>query len=111
MTISIEEKVKIYKELARQIEELETYKKAIVAEILQLLPKDRKNVRIAEYNVRRMTRLSIRTSLEEAKRFEAVKLEEVIDKEKIKSLFALGHSVPGVSEFQFIQVSKYTQTT
>jgi len=104
-SMTLEEKIKAYKELRRKIEELEEKKKVLVAEILDLIPKESKILHVAEYLVKRITRLSIRISLENAKLFGAVKMEEIIDKEKIKKLFALGHSLPDVSEIEFIQVS------
>lgn len=104
--MTLEEKVKAYKELGGQIEALEEQKKALAREILQLMPADAKTVRIADYQVRRISRLSIKTSMETATLLGAVKTEEVIDREKIKELYAKGHQVPDVFEIQFIQVSQ-----
>jgi len=101
----LEEKLKVYKELRQSIEELEERKKCLADEILQLLPKETKTVHVGEYQVRRMARLSIRTSLESARTLGAVKMEESVDKEKLKELLKLGVDVPDVSEIQYIQVS------
>jgi hypothetical protein len=101
---ALEEKVRAYKELGKKIEELEAQKKAIVDQILHILPKETKNVQIAEYQVKRISRLSIKTSLENAKLLGAVKTQEVIDRAKIKDLYEQGLSVPDVTEIQFIQV-------
>lgn len=101
---SLLEKVKAYSALKEKIEALETQKKALVAEILQLMPKKTKSLPVPGYIVKRAMRLSIKTSLESAKLLGAVKMEEVIDKEKIKGLYALGHPVSDVSEIHFIQV-------
>lgn len=104
--MELEEKVKAYKELVSKIEEFEEQKRLLSADILLLMPKEKNSIRLAGFQVRRIMRLSIKTSIEEAKLLGAVKLEEVIDKEMIKELFTTGHPVPNVSQIQFIQVSK-----
>ena len=104
--MSMEDKVRAYRALGDKIEELEAQKKALVQEILQAMPSDQKVLRVAEYQVRRIMRLSIRTSLEDAKLLGAVKIEEVIDRDKIKELYRINQTPPGVSEFEYIQVSK-----
>ena len=101
----IEEKVRRYKELQRQIDELEAEKKELVSQVLLLMPEGSNSLRVAEYQVRRMTRLSIKTSLDQAREFDAVKVEEVVDKDKLKKLFELGHPIPEISQTQFIQVA------
>ncbi len=103
--MTLEEKVRVYKELGQKIAEMELQKKAIVAEILQLFPKEAKTVQVAEYSVKRMARLTIKTSLENARQIGAVKFEELVDKDKIKQLVYRGHAVPDVSEIQYIQVT------
>lgn len=103
--MELEEKVKAYKELVSKIEEFEEQKRLLAADILILMPKEKNSVRVAGFQVRRIMRLSIKTSIDEAKLLGAVKLEEVIDKEMIKELFTKGHPVPNVSQIQFIQVS------
>ena len=103
--MTLEEKVAAYKELGKKIEELEKERKILVAEILQSIPKETKSIQVAGYCVKRVCRLSIKTSLENAKMFDAVKVQEVVDKEKIKRLYEQGQPVPDVSEFQYIQVT------
>jgi hypothetical protein len=103
--MTLEDKVNVYKELSRTIEELENQKKGLVQEILQLIPKETKTVCVLDYQVKRMSRFSIKTSLESARAFGAVKVEEVVDKKKIKQLIEQGQFIPDVSEIHYIQVS------
>lgn len=100
----LEEKIKLYKQLREEIENLENKKKELVAEILNLMPKETKNVIVSDNRVRRMSQISIRTTLDSAKQFDATKMEEVVDKAKIKELFTIGHPIPGVSKIEYIQV-------
>lgn len=103
--MSIENKVQAYRELAKKIEALEEQKRQLSQEILQLMPQEVQVMRVLEFQVKRMSKLSIKTSLEVAKAFGAAKIQEVVDKEKIKQLVQQGLSIPDVSEIQFIQVS------
>ena len=107
----IENKVAAYKELGQKIEELEEQKKKLVEEILTLMPQEAQSLRVAHFQVKRIVRLSIKTTLEEAKVWDAIKLEQVLDKQKIKKLFASGQPIPNVSEYQYIQVSKIPETS
>ncbi len=106
--MSLESKIAKYVELRRQIEELENQKKALVSEVLELLPRETPTISIPGYRIKRAFLLSIKTSLEDAKQLGAVRMKEVIDKEKIKKLYMEGHNPPDVSEVHFIQV--YTDT-
>ncbi len=101
--MEIEEELHLYKELTAQIEELEKKKKELSASIMAKMTK--KTLHLPHYIVKCISRLSIKTSLEEARRMEAVKMQEVIDKDKIKALYQSGQPVQGVSELYYIQVS------
>lgn len=102
--MSLESKIAKYVELRRQIEELENQKKALVSEVLEILPQETSTVSIPGYRVKRASLLSIKTSLENAKQLGAIKMKEVVDREKIKKLYMEGHNPPDVSEVHFIQV-------
>ena len=102
--MTLEEKVSAYKELRSKIEELESQKKIIAAEILQLIPQETKAVQVSGSTVRRISRLSIKISIENAKILDAVKMLEVVDREKIKKLFERGDDIPDVEEIHSIQV-------
>ncbi|MBI2743593.1 MAG: hypothetical protein HYX48_06725 [Chlamydiales bacterium] len=104
MSDELEDKVVAYKELSRQINELERQRKALGAEILPMLPKDAKTFYIADYRVQRYARLSIKISLEDAKMFSATKVEEVVDKAEIKRLHKLGHTLPDVQEIESLMI-------
>lgn len=104
MSQELEDKVKAYKELANQVAELDRKRKKLGNEILQMLSKDAKTFYIAGYRVQRFVRLSIKTSLEDARTFGATQKEEVINKQEIKRLYELGHSIPDVQQFESIIV-------
>ena len=102
--MSLETKIARYDELRQQIEDLENQKKALMSEILELLPQETPTVSIPGYRIKRASLLTIKTSLESAKQLGAIKLTEVVDKEKIKKLYREGHNPPDVTEVHFIQV-------
>jgi hypothetical protein len=102
--MSIIEKIKTYRELRRKIDELDEHRRQLGAEILELMPAENDHLCIADYQVKRIVRLSIKTSLETAKSFGAVKMQEVVDKEKIKTLYESGQTIPDVSKIQFVQI-------
>ncbi|MBI3237064.1 MAG: hypothetical protein HYZ48_05140 [Chlamydiales bacterium] len=98
------EKVQKYKEIQKKIEELETEKKALVGEILDLMPQEMSTMELSTYRIKRVSRLSIQIRLASAEALGAVKMQKVVDREVIKRLFKEGHDLPGVSEIKFIQV-------
>lgn len=102
--MSLEAKIARYIELRQQIEELENQKKLLGSEVLVLFPQETSTVSVPGYRIKRVSMLTIKTSLENAKQFGAVKMKEVVDKEKIKKLYIEGHNPPDVSEVHFIQV-------
>lgn len=101
----LETKVAEYVALREKLEELEKQKKALAADILELMPKDTTTAHVSGYRVRRAFLLSIKTPLEAAKNFDAVIMKEIVDKEKIKRLYLSGQNPPGVSETHYVQVS------
>ncbi len=102
--MSLEAKIAKYVELRQLIDELEKQKKVLVSEVLELLPQETPTVSIPGYRIKRASLLSIKTSLESAKQLGAVKMKEIVDKEKIKKLYMEGQSPPDVTEVHFIQV-------
>jgi predicted phage-related endonuclease len=101
--MSLEEQVHQYKTIAKQIDELEAQKKELSLAILQQMKQ--KTVTLSKYIVRRYERLSYRTPIETAREFNATKMEEVLDKDKLKQMHQSGHAVPGVTQSTFILVS------
>lgn len=106
--MALEEKVAMYKELRAKIEELENQKKNLVKEILELMPKETKSILVADSTVKRYSLLSIKISVENAKILDAVKIQEVVDREKIKKLYASGEQIPDVEEIHYIRVSSFS---
>ena len=99
----LEELLKLYKELAGKIAELEQQKKEISLAILEQMPE--KTVTVGDYIVRRYDRLSFQVPLEIAREISATKMEEILDKTKLKQLYESGQKIPGISPFRFVQVS------
>ncbi len=107
--MSLEEQIQTYKALVRQIAEMDQQRRALGAAILEQM--STKMLSVGGYVVRRYDRLSIKTSLAEARQLEATKMEEVLDKDKLQELHFSGHEIPGVSTASFIQVSVQKQET
>lgn len=99
----LEESILLYRELAQKIAELEQQKQKLGREILAQM--ESKTLSVAGCTVRRYDRLSIKTSVEEARKFHATKMEEVLDKERLKVLHETGEPISGISLIQWIQVS------
>lgn len=55
--------------------------------------------------VRRYNRLCIKLTIQQARTLNAIKLEETVDKDRIKDMYNKGQSIDGVSEIQYIQIS------
>lgn len=94
--------LKAYRELTQQIAELEEQKKQLGQFILQQMKV--KTMSVSGYVVRKCERLNVSTPLERAREWKATKMEEVVDKDKLKELYQAGHEIPGISMSQFIQV-------
>lgn len=106
MTISsssLEEKVVAYKKIVQQIAELEEKKKELSLSILEQM--ETKSTIVSGYVVRRYERLNISTDLTQARAWQATKMQEVADKDKLKQLHQEGHDIPGISKSEYIQVS------
>ncbi len=102
--MDLEEKIKHYREISKQIAALEEQRKALGSSILQQM--QNKTMQVAQYLVRRYRRLSISLPLDRARELSATKMEETIDREKIKALYEGGQMMEGVSEIEYIQVSE-----
>jgi hypothetical protein len=102
--MDLSEQVTLHKELSEQIAVLEEQKRVLGIAIMQNM--ESATLQLPGFVVRRFNRLSIKLSIDEARFFDAVKLEETVDKEKIKALYKSGHPINGVSEINYIQVSK-----
>lgn len=102
--MNLEEQIKLHKQLSKQIDELEEKKRALGLAIMQQM--QNKTLRIAGFLVRKFSRLSIKTSLEDARILNAIKIEEMVDKDKIKALYNNGQPIGGISEIHYIQVSE-----
>ncbi len=101
--MELEEQIRLHKEISKKIEELEEQKRLLSQAIMQSMSE--KTLQMGSYFVRRYSRLSITMTPDEARPYNAVKLEETVDKEKIKELFKQGNSIAGVKEIEYIQIT------
>lgn len=101
--MDLNDQIKLHKELSKKIEEMENQRKALGLAIMQQMQS--KILRLDGFIVRRCSRLSIKISIEQARSLNAIKLEESIDKDKIKTLYNNGQSIQGVNEIEYIQIS------
>lgn len=101
--MNLQEQIKAHKEISRKIEQLELEKKALGIAIMQQM--QGKSLKVADYLVKRFMRLSFKVSIEEARALNATKMEEIVDKDKLKVLYQHNPTIPGVSEVHYIQIS------
>lgn len=101
--MTIQDQIRLHKEISKKIEELEEQKKLLGASIMKQMMG--KSLQIDRFLVRRCSRISISTTLDEARTFNATKMEEVVDKDKIKTIYKSGRPLPGVKEIEYIQIS------
>jgi hypothetical protein len=101
LPMTLEEKIIEYKELQAQIKVLEEKKAESYKEILASFPKNSQEINSENFRVKRYTKFTIRTTLEEARAFQATKVEESVDKERIKELIHTGICIPHVTETSY----------
>lgn len=107
--MNLQNQIKLHKELSKKIDELENEKKTLGLAIMHQM--QGKTLTVPGFIVRRYSRLSIKLSIAEARSYNAVKLEETVDKDKIKALCNNGQAIHGVSEIQYIQISITEENT
>ena len=95
--MSFEEKVKEHKEISLKIRKLEEERKLLSQELLMLMPKNMRVVTAGDYQVKRFSRITFKTTVEEARTFDAVRMEEGVDKDRLKHLPTMGHPIPGLT--------------
>lgn len=98
---SLEEKVLAYKELRAKISALEEERQKVYQEILAAFPENELIIEAENFRIKKHTRLTIRTTVEEARAFNATKVDEIVDKDKIKKLVFSGTFVPNVTEASY----------
>ena len=101
--MTLEDQIRLHKALTLQIEQLEVQRKQLGLSILQAMPNN--SLQFGNFYIRRCSRLSIKLSLEEARALQATKLEETVDKDKIKTLHRSGQSIKGVYETEYISIT------
>lgn len=101
--MKFEEQIKLHKELSQQIELLEQQKRELGLSILQHM--QNKKIEVGPFVVRKCSRLTIKVTVDEARAMNATKIEEVVDKDKIKALYQRNRSIPGVTQIEYIQIS------
>jgi hypothetical protein len=104
--MTLEEQVRRHKEISRLLDDLEAEKKALGEVILSAMSEKKMN--LGPYLVKKCSRVSISSTIEEARNLNATKMEEVVDKDKLKQLYSTGESVPGIKETVYIQITEKT---
>lgn len=102
--MNLEEQIRLHKQLSKQIDELEEKKKTLGAQILQQMTQ--KVLKVPGFIVKRCSRLSYSISVDEARQYDAVKIEETVDKMKLKTLYHQGQPIQGIQEINYIQISE-----
>lgn len=100
----LEEQIKLHKTISKRIAQLEEERKQLGLIIMKQMAAN--ILQIPGFCVKRYKRLSIKLSIEDARSLNAVKLEEIVDKDKIKMLISNGTTISGVSETQYIQITE-----
>lgn len=102
--MTLDEKIILYKELQAKVKELETQKQKVYQEILGSFSNDQVQLETGQFLLKKFTRFTIKTSIEDARTLEATKTEETVDKDKIKQILYSGGSVPNVTESNYFFV-------
>ena len=101
----LEIQLREYKELSKNIRELEERRKELGQKLLQNFPCPTNKYQTPNFRVSKHRRVSIKTPLEQARVFNATKFEENVDKEKLKALHTSGTSVPGITTTEYIMIN------
>jgi hypothetical protein len=101
--MNLEEQVRLHKEISLKIDQLEEKKRSLSQSIMEAM--EGKSLQLGRYLVRRYSRISISTTIDQARAFNAIKTEEVVDKEIIKALHKCGTPIPGIKEVEYIQIA------
>ena len=101
--MNLEDLARQHKEISLKIEELEAQKKALGQTLLQAM--NGKTLQLGPYIIKRCSRLSITSTIDQARPYQAIKVEEVVDKDKLKVLYQNGMPIPGVKHIEYIQIS------
>lgn len=104
----LEKKLGRYRYLSDQIRLLEQEKKELSQELLQNYPAPTAKFHTPQFSVSRHSRISITTTVEHARDFHATKIEEIVDKEKLKSLHLQGLLIPGITVSEYLLVKAKT---
>lgn len=105
--MTLEEDVESYKALAAHIAELEKQKKELSGKILGQMTQ--KTMQISGYSIKKYERLTMKLSIDQARALGATKMEEVLDRPKIKELYLSGKEISGVSSWTGLMVCSSRQ--
>lgn len=107
--MDLETQVRRHKEISLLVAELEKEKKALGALIMSQM-KGKQDL-VADFILRKIERYSFAVTLEEARKHDATKMEETLDKDKIKRLVNAGNKIEGVSQYQYVTVTPVKPAT
>ena len=102
--MEFDEKVKVCKELSLEIARLDEKRRALSKEIFAEMPKELNAVDSGDYRIRKCKRIVIKTTIDEAREFDAVSVQEVVNKDRLKRLHTMGHLVPNITQYDYIAI-------
>lgn len=106
LKMSDEELVQLYVETRQEEEDVAAQKLAVKQELIERLKKENRDGKeIGEYSVTRFKMVTFKTSLEEAKKHGAVKVEEKPDLILLRKLYDNGVKIEGAGEREELRVS------
>ncbi len=100
-----EQLVEAYAEACEKEEEIKAEKQVIKEELMSRMDTDAEI--IGDYSVSKVKRVTFETSVEDARRFGAVK--EAIDTQVLSKVFKAGQEVPGVKVTQYLLIKNVQQ--
>lgn len=103
--MSLEDLVELYVNTREQEEEVAAQKTAVKTEIIERLKKAKLDgTQVGDYAVTKFRMITFQTTLEDAKKYGAVKVEEKADTTILRKLFDKGEKIPGAIEREELRV-------
>ncbi len=105
LEMSLEDLVELYVNTREQEEEVAAQKTAVKTEIIERLKKAKLDgTQVGDYAVTKFRMITFQTTLEDAKKYGAVKTEEKPDTTILRKLFDKGETIPGAIEREELRV-------
>lgn len=107
LEMSLEDLVTLYVDTREQEEDIAAQKTAVKQEIIERLKKAKLDgTQVGNYAVTKFKMITFATTLEDAKKYGAVKTEEKPDTTILRKLFDKGEKIPGANEREELRVKE-----